>query len=221
MCSSGEIINKTKQETWELAMNGLVENVKATGDISNPSLSGINGLELKKLESENLNVTKQITVYDIQAYVVRNMIKNKINIETRSLGQIKSDALNYMNSTLDIINLKKFSGSLSVLGVTEDKTGYLVKNIQDNNSLPIIECVDKHTLKTKTKILSPGEQVLISKETLVITASAAEYGNTLQNGHISIKLSQVTGKSLKEIIDLAEFIPYMPNSIQTLKTRTK
>lgn len=74
----------TKQQAWIYAKNKQLLNVVATGDETNPGLSGTNGFELKRLpeikwkEPQSVKTKFNFNTQDAEAAFLRNVIKSGI-----------------------------------------------------------------------------------------------------------------------------------------------
>lgn len=66
-----------KVTVWKLAKSNQIDNVKAAGTINNPSISGINGFELKKLPDIKIEKQRKFDGGDLYAAGIRHILNTK------------------------------------------------------------------------------------------------------------------------------------------------
>lgn len=185
----------TRQQAWIFAKNKQLMNVVATGDETNPGLSGTNGFELKRLPeikwkepqtvktSQNFKLNSQ----DIQAAVIRyqltggHMPCDKEEYSNLSKKLLRNDV---ENGVISPSTVRSLSPHIRILeGLTNGDMGLVGWRIKYAGSQPLsitrMTSTPDHSISEV--MLQPQSDMCLNKAELTILASKPEVGCTFAN----------------------------------------
>lgn len=129
---TGQKTQMSKLDLWMYAKNKQVANVTASGNPENPTISGTNGFELKRLPEIDINKKHSIiTVQALSAYAIRTYMIKNISLESlipiELNNKTKKDALmNRLKQELSeeschgLYRYNELSDSIQVINTIQD-----------------------------------------------------------------------------------------------------
>lgn len=188
----------TRQQAWVFAKNKQLLNVTATGDETNPGLSGTHGFELKRLpeikwkEPSSVKTSQKCTfnTQDLAAALIRNVLAGGSTAYDREgrtelcRQQLRDDV---KNGVVNANTARSLSPHIHILeGLTNGAMGLVGWRIKYTGSQPLritrMTSTPEHS--TSEVILQPESNMCLSKAELTILASKPEIGCTFSNGKL-------------------------------------
>lgn len=152
---------QTKQlsriDTWGYAKQKMITNVVASGDANDPTISGTNGFELKKLPEIRANKTeaKAITTQTLDAVILRNLISGKLDT-SKSYRELREQAKQQLkeevtSGKLDKNRLGCLSDSISVKHVLKYE-GVISGSLEIKNIKQLVPELKQSLIKDRQRI---------------------------------------------------------------------
>jgi hypothetical protein len=178
----------TRLEAWYMAKNKQIDNIIAVGNEQNPSLSGINGFEIKTLpqirrDTKSQKKAVKVTPKDMNAYAIRN------NMQSQSSNEIKASFITYIDRLRkENFDFSKFHSMLAYFTVTdllldrnESLLGYRI-SYTGNEPFKITR-IESNAEHKRTEIeLQPNDNICLSIVETAVLSSSMELGCKFFNG---------------------------------------
>lgn len=206
---------QTKQlsriDTWSYAKQKMIMNVTASGDVNDPTISGTNGFELKKLPEIKATKpeAKPFTTQTLDAIILRNLISGKLDT-SKDFKEIREQAKQQLreevtSGKLDKYRLGCLSDSIIVKNVlvfnttTNVAVGYRIEYTgQEPINTYRMSPIDK---QMEAFTIQPNTVVNLNRVETAILASLPEVSCKFNKSKLAFTLKGISGADLYETLN--------------------
>lgn len=206
---NNQSIMLNKLEAWMKARNNQISNVCATGNPDNPTLSGTNGFELKKLPQLSLDKAQKelynYTTSDAQAAVIRVALRTGIipneNFQQHMMNCVRNEIT---TGAVDIKSVTKLSNHIKLVNILYYKDarhaaiGYRIKY---DGPQPLT--IKRLTLDGETSevVLNTNDEINLSTKAMSLLMARPEFGCEMFDGKWRYRGNK-NSKPIRSVYDL-------------------